>query len=148
VRARVMSLIALGLVFVFGFLYSRYRSVRLSLAAMLPAVLAAGFTLACFGWAGAPLNILHAIGLALVLSMGVDYGVFVVEGRDSRLNAARSLVSVFTATVTTILSFGALALSSTPALRALGLTITIGLLLSFLLCPSALVLLLLREEKA
>lgn len=146
VRARVMSLIGVGLVFVFAFLYARYKNARISFAAMLPAILAAVFTLACFGWANAPLTILHAIGLALVLSMGVDYGVFVVEGRASRLDAARSLVSVFTATVTTILSFGALALSSNPALRALGLTISIGLLLSFALCPSALVLLLLRNE--
>jgi predicted exporter len=146
VRSRLLSLVALGLVFVFALLLLRYKSARISLAAMLPAVLAAAFTTACFGWAGTPLTILHAIGLALVLSMGVDYGIFVVEGRASREDAARSLVSVLTATVTTILSFGVLAISTTPALRALGLAISIGMTLSFVLCPSALVLLLLREK--
>lgn len=102
VRGRVMSLIVLGLVFVFALLYARYRSPRLSAAAMLPAILAAMFTLACFGWAHTPLNILQTIGPRPRAPMGVDYGVFVVEGRASRLDAARSLVSVFTATVTTI----------------------------------------------
>jgi predicted exporter len=139
VRARVMSLIALGLVFVFALLLWRYRSPRLATAAMIPAVLAAVTTTACFGWMGTPLNIFHAIGLALVLSMGVDYGIFVVEGRASRTDAARSLVSVLTATVTTILSFGMLAISSNPALRSLGATIALGMTFSFVLSPSALI---------
>jgi predicted exporter len=139
VRARVMSLIGLGLVFVFAILFWRYRDARLAASAMVPAILAAIATTATFGWIGAPLNIFHAIGLALVLSMGVDYGIFVVEGRESRIDAARSLVSVLTATVTTILSFGMLAISSNPALRALGGTIALGMTLAFVLSPSALV---------
>jgi predicted exporter len=138
VRARVMSLIALGLVFVFALLLWRYRHPMLAVAAMIPAVLAAIATTASFGWMGTPLNIFHAIGLALVLSMGVDYGIFVVEGRASRVDAARSLVSVLTATVTTILSFGMLAISSNPALRSLGATIALGMTFSFVLSPSAL----------
>ena len=139
VRSRVMSLIGLGLVFVFALLLWRYRNARLGAAAMVPAILAAIVTTATFGWIGTPLNIFHAIGLALVLSMGVDYGIFVVEGRASRTDAARSLVSVLTATVTTILSFGMLAVSSNPALRALGSTIALGMTLAFVLSPSALV---------
>jgi predicted exporter len=79
--------------------------------------------------------------------MGVDYGIFVVEGRASSAEAARSLVSVFTATVTTLLSFGLLALSDNPALRALGSTIAIGLSFSFVLCPAALVLLAARRSR-
>ena len=138
VRARVMSLVGLGLVFVFALLFWRYRNGKLASAAMLPAVLAAIATTAILGWMGTPLNIFHAIGLALVLSMGVDYGIFVVEGRASRTDAARSLVSVLTATVTTILSFGMLAVSSNPALRSLGTTIALGMTLAFVLSPSAL----------
>ncbi len=138
VRARVMSLVGLGLLFVFGLLFWRYRNPKLASAAMLPALLAAVATTATFGWMRTPLNIFHAIGLALVLSMGVDYGIFVVEGRASRTDAARSLVSVLTATVTTILSFGMLAVSSNPALRSLGTTIALGMTLAFVLSPSAL----------
>ncbi len=139
VRSRVMSLVALGLVFVLALLLLRYRSLKLATGAMIPAVLAAVATTATFGWMGSPLNIFHAIGLALVLSMGVDYGIFVIEGRGSREDAARSLVSVLTATVTTILSFGMLAISSNPALRSLGGTIALGMTFSFLLSPSALI---------
>ena len=134
-----MSLIALGLVFVLALLLWRYRNLKLAGAAMVPAILSAIVTTATFGWMGSPLNIFHAIGLALVLSMGVDYGIFVVEGRGSRTDAARSLVSVLTATVTTILSFGMLAISSNPALRSLGGTIALGMTLAFVLSPSALI---------
>jgi predicted exporter len=70
--------------------------------------------------------------------MGVDYGIFVVEARSSA-NRSHALVSIATATVTTLLSFGLLALSPSPALAALGLTLTVGLLLTALVCPVALV---------
>jgi predicted exporter len=147
VHKRVLSLLVIGLVFVFGLLHARYRELRVTVAAMVPAILAATCTVACFGWLGTPLNIMHAIGLSMVLSMGVDYGIFVVEGRASEEEAARSIVSVLTATITTILSFGLLALSANPALRALGMTTSIGMLASFLLCPGALVLLALGRKR-
>jgi predicted exporter len=147
VHQRVLSLIVLGLVFVFALLFLRYRSLRITVAAMVPALLAATCTVACFGWLGVPLNIMHAIGLSLVLSMGVDYGIFVIEGRASEDEAARSIVSVLTATITTILSFGLLALSGNPALRALGMTTAIGMTASFVLCPGALVLLALGRKQ-
>ena len=147
VRTRVMGLVAIGLVFVAGLLLFRYRTLRLAMSALFPAVLAVICTVACLGWLSIRLNILHAIGLSLVLSMGVDYGIFIVEARASSHGAARSLVSILTATITTILSFGLLALSANPALRSLGLTISIGMTLSFVLCPSAVVLLTARAEK-
>jgi predicted exporter len=44
-------------------------------------------------------------------------------------------MSLLGAAITTILSFGLLAISRTPALRAIGLTTGIGTALSFLLAP-------------
>jgi predicted exporter len=134
VRRRVTSMLGLGLVFVTFILFMRYKRARLVLASALPALLATACVVAGFGWAGEPMTIMHTIGLSLVLSMGVDYGIFVVEATNAE-DAARSLVSVFTATTTTLLSFGLLALSANPALRAIGLTISLGLTGSFLLCP-------------
>lgn len=147
VRQRVVLLLVVGLVFVLVLLLARYRSITVAIAAMLPAIFAATCTVAYFGWVGTPLSIMHAIGLSLVLSMGVDYGIFVVEGRGSTEEASRSIVSILTATVTTILSFGLLALSGNPALRALGTTTAIGMTASFVLCPATLAVLGFGEKK-
>ncbi len=135
VRIRVIELLAAGMVFVLGTLYLRYRSLRVSLAATAPAILATIATVACLGWVHAPLTILNAVALSLVLSMGVDYGIFAVEGRGSPQDSARALVSIATATTTTLLSFGLLAASASPALASLGVTITLGMLFSLLFSP-------------
>ena len=136
----MLQLVAFGLVVVLAILRLRYGNLRVSMAAFLPAVIASMLTLGTFGWLGVPLNVLHAVGLVLVLSMGVDFGIFVAEGRASDEDTARALVGIFTATLTTLLSFGLLAWSQSPALRALGSTMSLGLTWSLLLCPSVFIL--------
>lgn len=149
VRRRTTLMLGVGFALVLATLVVRYRAPRLVLAALLPGTLGALAAISIAGALGVPLNLLHFVGLLLVLSMGVDYGIFVVEGRATPENAARSLVSVATATTTTLLSFGLLALSKSPALRTLGTTITVGLLFSALLCPLAsMVLVTSRTERA
>ena len=128
-------MLLLGLVLVVGTLFARYRNPRIVLAAFVPAVLGAAGAISVLSAFGTALNLLHLIALLLVLSMGVDYGIFVVEGRRSTADRASSLVSIVTATSTTLLSFGLLGLSPNPALRALGTTITLGLTFATLLCP-------------
>ena len=141
VRKNTTWMLLVGLGLVLAVLVWRFRQPRVVLAAFLPGVLGAAGAVSLDGLLGMPLNVLHLIAMLLVLSMGVDFGIFVVEGRESPGEAARSLVSIATATTTTLLSFGLLALSPSPALRTLGLTITVGLTLGAVLCPLGLVLL-------
>lgn len=140
VRQRVLQLVGGGLFVVLAILRVRYRTWRTALAAFVPGALAGFLTIGTFGWLGVPLNVLHAVGLVLVLSMGVDFGIFVAEGRASDEETARALVGIFTATLTTLLSFGLLAWSQSPALRALGSTMSLGLVWSLLLCPAVFIL--------
>jgi predicted exporter len=44
------------------------------------------------------------------------------------------MVSILTASITTILSFGLLGLSSSPGLSALGVTVTLGVTFSLAFC--------------
>jgi len=67
--------------------------------------------------------------------------VFMVESRHHRDGPAATVVSLLLACVSTVLSFGLLAMSTNPALRALGLIAGIGVLLSLLLAPTAWLLL-------
>lgn len=151
-RGSTVELVGLGLFFVFFLVFIRYRALRPSLAAFLPATLAAATALGVFGVLGIPANLLHVVCLLLVLSMGVDYGVFMVEaGRDTsgpggaHSHEAPTLVSLVVACASTFASFGVLALSHNPALRAMGLTAAIGVFVSLVLAPSA--WLLLRPSK-
>jgi predicted exporter len=74
------------------------------------------------------------------LGMGVDYGIFTVDGgRDPELRGA-TLASLLVSCLTSVFVFGTLALSGQPALRAIGLTTGMGVLLSLVLSPAVLVL--------
>jgi predicted exporter len=141
IRTRTLEMIAVGLVVVFLIVHLRYRKVRLSLAAFLPAVLAVATTLALLALRGTPLNLMHLVGVLMVLSMGADYAIFVVESRDHPEELGATLVSLIVAMLSTVLSFGLLGMSANPALAALGITAGLGTLLSVVFAPAALVLL-------
>jgi len=141
IRTRTLEMIAVGLVVVFLIVHLRYRRVRLSLAAFLPAVLAVATTLALLALLGTPLNLMHLVGVLMVLSMGADYAIFVVESRDHPEELGATLVSLIVAMLSTVLSFGLLGMSRNPALAALGITAGLGTLLSVVFAPAALVLL-------
>ncbi len=144
-RARTTELLIVGLLFVFGAGLVRYRSFRTSVALLLPAALAAGATVGMLSLLSVELNILHLLGLLLVCSMGVDYSVFLL---DSPGDPRPALLSITIGCVSTMLSFGALGLSTAPALRALGITIAIGIVLSLLLAPTAQLILPSRSKNA
>lgn len=139
-RVRTMRLVGLGLLLVALVLLLRYRSPRPAFAAFLPALLAAGTSLAVLSAFGVEPHLLHLASTLLVLSIGVDFGVFLVEHRDSEIAFAASLRAITVAAGTTVLSFGALAVSSQPALRAIGATAGVGVLLALLFAPAGLVL--------
>ncbi|WP_395501623.1 MMPL family transporter [Ectopseudomonas mendocina] len=97
-------------------------------------LLAALASLASLGWLGQPLTLFSLFGLLLVTAIGVDYAILI---REQVGGAATSLLGTLLSALTTWLSFGLLAVSSTPAVSNFGLTISIGLAFSFLLAPWA-----------
>ena len=127
-----------GLVIVF--LLVRYRRLRPAVAAFFPCTLVALLLLGAFAALGVETNLLHVVGLAMVMGMGVDYGIFVVDSAADPEEMGTTMLSVFVGSFTAILTFGVLAISDHPALRALGVTVGGGLFLSFLLAPLALLL--------
>lgn len=140
-RSRTLLQILLGSVCVLGVLWLRYRDLRNALAAFLPSTLTAVLVLSGFSLAGVETNLLHAVSLLMVMGMGVDYGIFLVDASEDPRDLGATLVSCLLCCLTTILGFGTLALSSHPALRAIGLTTGLGITLSLLLAPVTLLLL-------
>lgn len=140
-RTTTLEVVGLGLLVVFLLVAVRYRRrPARALAAFMPAVLAAA---AAFGVAAlvGELHLMHVVALLLVSSMGVDYGVFVVESEQHPEGIGPTVVSLLVACASTVLSFGTLAMSDNPALEALGLTVAVGVLMSLLLAPAAALLL-------
>jgi predicted exporter len=146
-RSQATELVGFGLLAVLVILFARHGELRSTLAAFTPSILAAGTTLALLALFNQSLTLMHVIGLVLVLSMGVDYGVFLTESRGDRREVAATIFSLMACCTSTVLSIGLLGLSSNPGLQALGVTTGIGVLLSLILAPTALVLLSGQEVK-
>ena len=106
--------------------YGRAAGARL-LAAPVGAALLTLALLAAFGGA---LNLFHVLGLFVVLGLGVDYAVFLREGVAAR---AATVLAISLSTVGAVLCYGLLAFSATPFIRAIGLTLLIGVGCSWLL---------------
>ncbi|WP_204352668.1 MMPL family transporter [Salinicola halophilus] len=120
--AGAMALMALALAW-------RYR--RRAWRVMVPPFGATLIVLALFSLAGVPLNLFSQLGLLLVLGIGLDAGIFNVE--HARRPSAWLAISL--STLTSLLAFGTLSLSATPALHYLGLTCLIGLASVWALVP-------------
>ena len=101
--------------------------------AWMPTAVATLGTLALLSLFGQPLQLFNVLALALLLGIGIDYGIFLLEREDA--DAGSAWLAVVLGAASTWLSFGLLALSSTPALRSFGLTLLFGILIVWLVAP-------------
>ena len=129
VYALVLITIAYALIFVglWG-LYDLRTAVKVSAVPVSASVL----TVAILGYAGLPLDLFAIVGLIMVPGIGADYAVFYEEGHTRR---AVTMLAVTLSLLSTVASFGALAFSSLAGV--FGLTVTLGVVISFILSPLA-----------
>jgi predicted exporter len=160
------KLLSGGLLAVFALLAGRYREPRRTLIAFVPSLLAAGVTVSVLALSGRGLDLISLTALLFVVSMGVDYSVFLVDadGRDGgdgdreggadresqakepdahtcAKSRAAALTGALLAGSSTVIAFGLLALSPHPVLSGLGLTAAVGIAASLVLAPTVLLLL-------
>lgn len=108
-------------------------------AAMLAVPLcAAAVTIALIGWMGKTFSVFAVFALLLVLAIGIDYAVYALAGSGGR---RAKLGGIVLAGMTTLITFGMLGFSATPAVSTFGLCIAVGVFFSalfacFLLIPS------------
>ena len=110
-----------------------WRYGRRAWRAWMPTAIATAGTLALLAAFGQPLQLFNVLALALLLGIGIDYGIFLLE--RERTDAGSAWLAVVLGAASTWLSFGLLALSSTPALRSFGLTLLFGILLVWFVAP-------------
>ena len=82
-----------------------------------------------FGWFGHPLNMFHLLGAFLGVCLTHNYSIF---SATSAYRHEPPPVSVRLSALTTAASFGVLALSGIPVVRALGLTVALMVLAALL----------------
>lgn len=116
---------------VYLLLLPRYRASAWRV--LIPTALASVFTLAFMGMVGQPLQLFHVLALMLLLGVGVDYGIFLHEQKSQRDHTAWLAVGL--SALSTLLSFGLLGLSKTPALQAFGLTMLVGTASVWIIVP-------------
>ncbi len=109
------------------------RSWRRLLAVCQPLAFAVLLTLGGLAAFGVPLGILHLVGLLLVVAVGSNYALFFDQLRETGRADEDTLASLLLANLTTVVSFGLIALSQIPSLSAIGRVVAPGALLALLL---------------
>ena len=114
------------------------------LRVVLPLALAVLTVAACLRLFGAPLTLLHVVGMLLIVAVGSNYALFFDKRFSSVASDADSpghgegaaseltLASLLVANGATVVAFGVLALSSVPVLHDLGETVAPGALLALI----------------
>jgi len=128
-RVQVSTWVVLAYLIVLFALLLRYK--RQVWRIVMPPLLASVFTLAILVQLEQGINLFHLMALILVLGIGLDMGIFLIETDE----APHTWLAVSLSAATSLLAFGLLALSDTPVLHHFGLTVAIGLSLVWLFAP-------------
>ncbi|MCC7455674.1 MAG: MMPL family transporter [Nitrospira sp.] len=112
------------------------RSPTRLLAVCKPLAVAVVLTMGGFALLGVPLGILHLVGLLLVVAVGSNYALYLDMLQHQGAPDHDTLASLLLANLTTVLSFGLIAVSQIPALSAIGRVVAPGALLALLLAAA------------
>jgi predicted exporter len=133
-RRRAIILIVVSVLLMMPVLVWRY-GLRGAGRVTLPPAIAVVAAPPLVALAGVTFTFFNAMALVLVLSIGFDYAVFCRESEPWRRPV--TMLGVWLAMLTTLLSFGLLVFSSTYAVHAFGATILVGTILAFAFSPIA-----------
>lgn len=126
-------LLLLAYVAILPLLWIYFRRKRALLLILVP-LIATVTTLALLSFSGVAINLFHLFGCYLILGLGMDYGIFsYTQGPQDPVTQR----AIFLSAVSSSLSFGLLALSSTPMVSAFGITLFLGCCFNWLYAPVA-----------
>lgn len=83
--------------------------------------------------AGISMTLFHLIALILAAGLGLDYALFFEHAADDPLDQRRTLHALLVCSASTLMVFALLAASTLPVLRAIGLTVSLGVVSNFVL---------------
>jgi predicted exporter len=127
-RRQTLLSTALGVTVIGVVLAVGLRDPLRALAVLAPILAAALLTAGLLVLAGVALTLFHLVALLLVVGIGVNYALFAERTRHDPREALRTARTLLVVSVTTLCAFATLASSSIPVLRALGLTVCVGVI--------------------
>lgn len=128
-----ISRLALGVAVLALLLGAGLRSISRLAQVAIPISLALVTTLGALVGLGEAITLFHILALMLVFGLGVDYGLFFSRPPTSPGDREMTLRALVTCAASTLLVFGALATSTIPVLHQTGLTVTLGVIITFLM---------------
>jgi predicted exporter len=107
--------------------------VRRATRVLLPVGLGTLAVVAALHGFGVQLTLFHLVALVLAACLGVDYALFLERAGVDAVAQRRTLHALAICALSTLLVFALLALSQTPVLRAIGLTVSLGVMIQIVL---------------
>ncbi|AXK73056.1 hypothetical protein DWG18_12735 [Lysobacter sp. TY2-98] len=132
-RGRVLWALALAAVLLIATVFVALRTPRHVLRVLAPMALTTLLILAVLRVFGVELNLFHLVALILAAGLGLDYALFFDHAGDDPDEQVRALHAIIVCSLTTLLVFLLLGLSTIPVLRAIGLPVAIGVGSNFVL---------------
>ncbi len=130
-RVQTSKLLIAALLLITIMLSVRYGALK-SVTIVSAPIFSISLTIIILFVIGVNLTLFNTLALFLIIGIGIDYGLFFAE--SSHLSE-RTFLAISLSALTTIFSFGLLALSETVAIQGFGLTMLIGIASSFILSP-------------
>ena len=109
------------------------RSPRRALHVLGPMTLATLLVLVVLRACGIPLSLFHLVSLTLAAGLGLHYALFFERRTGDAREDLRTLHATLVCVASALLVFGVLALSRVAVLRAIGLTVALGVAFHFTL---------------
>jgi predicted exporter len=132
-RIRILWCLAGSAVLLVAVVLYALRSVVRARRVLAPMALTTLVVLAALHGAGVSLNLFHLIALVLAAGLGLDYALFFERTADEPAEQRRTLHAVLVCSLSTLLVFSLLATSTLPVLRAIGVTVAVGVVCNFVL---------------
>nr|WP_199042116.1 MMPL family transporter [Dyella sp. ASV24] len=140
-RTRILhALLGAGILLVVAIIIA-LRSFRRAWHVLAPMTLATFLVLAVERVCGVEVSLFHLVALILAAGLGLHYALFFERDTGDAAEQRRTLHATLVCVLSALLVFGMLAWSTIPVLRAIGLTVSLGVAfhfcLSILMAPHA-----------
>lgn len=140
-RTRILHAVLAATALLFITITLALRSIRRAWHVLAPMTLATFLVLAVERVLGIPISLFHLVALILAAGLGLHYALFFERDTGDPAEQRRTLHATVVCVIAALLVFGMLAWSSIPVLRAIGLTVALGVgfhfCLSILMAPHA-----------
>jgi len=132
-RSRILFALSIALLLLAASVAIAFGDLRRAWHVIAPMSLATLLALAVLRVGGVSLSLFHLVALTLAAGLGLHYALFFERKTNDVAETRRTLHATLACVASAILVFGLLATSTLPVLRAIGLTVALGVAFHFCL---------------